>query len=192
MVDLKKVKMGKRSKAQGAAFELRVRKDLEEKGWVCDKWSNNVEFTEELILPDPDPEYCELGAGARAKNPGINKVHNHKVPEMIGKLIPAKAKWAGPNRPMMMGAGFPDFIAFVNEDRIFRTDSFEKHCVNTTIIGVECKMTGKLDKEEKEKCAWLLNNNIFSKILIAEKTKVKNKIVIIYHDFGVKYEKSTK
>jgi hypothetical protein len=39
----KKVRMGKKSKASGGQFELRVRKDLENKGWIVDKWSNNVE-----------------------------------------------------------------------------------------------------------------------------------------------------
>ena len=38
------VKKGKKSRAAGARFELRVRKDLEDKGWIVDKWSNNVEF----------------------------------------------------------------------------------------------------------------------------------------------------
>ena len=39
--------MGKKSRAAGLAFERRVRKDLEQKGWVCDKWSNQVMFEEE-------------------------------------------------------------------------------------------------------------------------------------------------
>ena len=44
------------------------------------------------------------------------------------------------------------------------------------IYGVECKSNGKLDKEEKEKCKWLLSNNIFSKILIASKGKKRGSI----------------
>ena len=51
------------------------------------------------------------------------------------------------------------------------------------VIGVECKTNGQLDKVEKQKCKWLIDNNIFNKILIAEKTKVKNKIVIVYKEF---------
>ena len=43
-------------------------------------------------------------------------------------------------------------------------------------IGVECKINGKLDKEEKEKCKWLLKNNIFSKILIASKGEKRGSI----------------
>jgi len=37
-----KVAMGAKSRAGGGQFEARVRKDLEEKGWVVDKWSNNI------------------------------------------------------------------------------------------------------------------------------------------------------
>ncbi len=41
------VKRGSMSKSSGSAFELKVRKDLEEKGWIIDKWSNNIEFEED-------------------------------------------------------------------------------------------------------------------------------------------------
>lgn len=51
------------------------------------------------------------------------------------------------------------------------------------VIGVECKVNGYLDKKEKEKCKWLLDNNIFSKILIAYKTKEKNKVKVNYKEF---------
>lgn len=36
------IKRGSTSKAAGGQFELRVRKNLEEKGWIVDKWSNNL------------------------------------------------------------------------------------------------------------------------------------------------------
>ena len=39
-----KIKRGKASKAKGGIFELRVRKDLIERGWVVDKWSNNIDL----------------------------------------------------------------------------------------------------------------------------------------------------
>ena len=41
------IKRGRISRARGARFELKVRKDLEEKGRVVDKWSNNIEFESE-------------------------------------------------------------------------------------------------------------------------------------------------
>jgi len=149
MKDETKQKRGKISRAQGNAFETRVREDLEEKGWIVNKWNNQI---------------------------------------IDGKLVKAKSKWAGPGRPMMMGSGFPDFMAFKLISRVVERYGGEilvdKHY---KVIGVESKMTGELDREEKEKCKWLLDNNVFSKILIAEKTKVKNKVVIVYHDFKEKY-----
>lgn len=44
MVDKNKVAMGKKSRAAGNRFELKVRHDLEDKGWTVCKWANNVEF----------------------------------------------------------------------------------------------------------------------------------------------------
>ena len=169
MVSSEKKKMGKKSRAQGMAFENRVREDLESKGFICDKWSNNVEFN------------CKHDENIPAvRNHGINESYDNFNKRTIGKLVKAKNKWAGPGRPMMMGAGFCDFIAF-------RHHSFHDGGSLYEVIGVESKMSGELDREEKEKCKWLLDNNIFSKIFIAEKTKVNNKVVIIYHDFKEKY-----
>jgi len=44
------VKKGKKSKAKGARFERLVRKDLEDKGRIVDKWSNNVDLEEDKII----------------------------------------------------------------------------------------------------------------------------------------------
>ena len=87
---------------------------------------------------------------------------------------------------MMGSGGFPDFIAFRKHP------GFNVKFNQYEVIGVECKTNGNLDKIEKEKCQWYLDNNIFSRILIAEKTKVKNKVVIIYTDFKEKYGYVTK
>ena len=38
-----KRKQGKKNKASGSRFELKVRKDLESKGWIVAKWMNNVD-----------------------------------------------------------------------------------------------------------------------------------------------------
>lgn len=46
-----KIEKGKRSKAKGGIFELRARKDLEEKGWTVDKWSNNLDLESGKIHP---------------------------------------------------------------------------------------------------------------------------------------------
>jgi len=46
-----KIKRGKKSRSGGGQFELRVRRDLEGKGWVVDKWSNNLDLEEGKIIP---------------------------------------------------------------------------------------------------------------------------------------------
>ena len=151
-----KAKMGKKSKASGSAFELRVRKDLEGMGFICDKWSNNVEFKD---FADPKCGHegpCECS---------------------FGKLVQAKPKYLFINGGMRMvgnNSGFPDFITF-------------KPGEVGPIVGVESKMTGELDRAEKEKCKWLLDMGIFDKILIASKHKIKNRIHIEYEDFKEKY-----
>ena len=77
---------------------------------------------------------------------------------------------------MTIGTGFPDFITLkhVHDDMY-------------SVIGVEVKMNGLLSKEEKEKCAWLLKNKIFSKIWIAKEKREGNKIEVVYDDFGERY-----
>jgi len=156
MVDEIKVKQGKTSRAQGNAFESRVREDLEEKGFIVDKWTNNVEF-----------ENCE-----------VMRVNGEKAMDIEkGRLVQAKPKFLFINGGMRMvgnSSGFPDFISF-------------KPGEVGPIIGVESKMTGELDRPEKDKCKWLLDNGIFSKILIASKHKIKNRINIEYEDFKEKY-----
>jgi hypothetical protein len=134
-----KVKQGKKNKAAGRAFELKVRKDLEAKGLIMAKWTNNVEF-----------------------NPS-------------GKLVPAKHKFNFFTKVMALGTGFPDFIGYQMVAPNFkgeivmsnRIKKFEIPIYN--VLGVEAKSNGYLDKAEKEKCKWLIDNHIFANILIASK-----------------------
>lgn len=161
MTDYKKLQ-GKKNRAAGSAFELRVRKDLNEKNWIVDKWGNNVELPKRELISEEDFE-------------------EYPVSELKGKLIQAKNRWAGPNRPMMMGAGFPDFIAFRVSDSIGPHNYCE-------VIGVECKGGNEthkyLSKIEKEKCEWLLKNKVFSKILVANKIKVGRRVEVKYKEFN--------
>lgn len=46
-----KVSQGKKSKTSGTDFERRVRKDLEEKNWIVDKWTNNLDLENNKIIP---------------------------------------------------------------------------------------------------------------------------------------------
>ena len=134
------VKKGKTSRAKGARFELKVRKDLEEKGRIVDKWTNNVDLE-------------------------------------MGKIMIAKRKYNPFSKVMTIGTGFPDFISikYIHEETY-------------SVIGVEVKVNGILSKEEKQKCAWYLENNIFSHIWIAKAVKHERKIKVVYEDFEEKYK----
>lgn len=64
----KKIKRGKKSKAAGARFELLVRKDLEKKGRVVDKWSNNIDLETREVVPakrkyNPFSKVMVIGTG---------------------------------------------------------------------------------------------------------------------------------
>ncbi|MDO8528509.1 MAG: hypothetical protein Q7S06_01295 [Nanoarchaeota archaeon] len=41
---IEKSEMGKKSRAKGQRFELKVRQDLEELGWIVSKWMNTVDY----------------------------------------------------------------------------------------------------------------------------------------------------
>ena len=154
---------GKKNKASGARFELKVRKDLESKGWIVDKWSNNVEFEQIEYPVDSNCGFTE------------------------GKLIPAKRKYNPFKGVFVIGTGFPDFIAFKILEREGIYCMVETNQKNTReflyeVIGVESKSNGYLDKEEKGKMDWLLQNHVFSKILVAMKDKNKRG-GIIYKEY---------
>ena len=92
-----------------------------------------------------------------------------------GRLVSAKHKFRGPGRPMAIGTGFPDFVAF-------KTDSIYHGLYE--VIGVEAKSNGYLDPKERAKCKWLLDNNVFSKVLVVRKGKKRGEI--IYKEFDSK------
>jgi hypothetical protein len=128
-----KIKQGKQNRARGKRFELFVRKNLEDKGWIVCKWANNVEG---------------------------------------GKLVSAKHKYNPFSKMLSLGTGFPDFIAFRKVEC--------PECITPCgykIIGVESKFGKYLDRIEKEKVKWLLENNIFDDIWIAFKGKKRGEIV---------------
>jgi len=39
--------IGKKARAAGGRFELKVRQELESMGWIVARWTNTVEFEEE-------------------------------------------------------------------------------------------------------------------------------------------------
>ncbi len=168
MKDLKDAARRRKNKKSGSDFEKRVRKDLEEKGWIVDRWTNNV----------------ELGTVKWKKEVSDNiKIPFENATRILkSKIIPARARWNYFTKQMIMkNAGFPDFVAFQIEKKFYSGALKDLFIYN--VIGVECKTDGTLSRIEKQKCKWYLNNQIFSKILIASKTKVKNRIVIVYKEF---------
>ena len=128
---------GKKSRASGARFELKVRGALEKKGWVIDRWTNNVDLEQR-------------------------------------KLVKAKRKFNPYLKILGIGTGFPDFIGIKR-----KKSSYD-------VIGIEVKKNGWLDKSEREKCKFLLDKKIFSKILIAKKGKKRGEIE--YINFKEKYD----
>jgi hypothetical protein len=132
--DKSNIKKGKKSKAGGGQFELSVRKDLEAKGWIVDKWTNNFDLEE-------------------------------------GRIIPAKRKYNPFSKVMVIGTGFPDFIAF----QLMEGGRYN-------VIGVEVKMNGTLNRVEKDKCLQYLKNKIFSEIWVASKKKDGRRIRVEYID----------
>jgi len=90
------------------------------------------------------------------------------------KLVPAKRKYNPFLKALSIGNGFPDFICFKRNS--------EKEC---EVIGLEVKANGYLDKIEKGMCLWLIENKIFSRILIARKGKKRGEVE--YIDFSKKY-----
>jgi hypothetical protein len=59
---------GKKSRKSGGDFELKVRKDMEEKGWIVAKWPNNIDLETKKIIPakrkfNPFSKAMTLGTG---------------------------------------------------------------------------------------------------------------------------------
>ncbi len=62
------IKRGRKSRSKGAAFELKVRKDLESKGRIVDKWTNNVDLEKGEIFGakrkfNPYSKIMSIGTG---------------------------------------------------------------------------------------------------------------------------------
>jgi hypothetical protein len=173
--------IGKKNKIDGAKFELLVRKKLESEGWIVSKWQNNIEWE----------QYASDGFDGK-DNSNLR----------IGKIISAKRKYNPFNKVLTIGTGFPDFVCFrkadikvklgnvfLDEDEfkckteIIVGEALEEPTVHSNtaflVVGVEAKSNGILDKEEKEKIKWLLENNIFSKFIVAKKGDNKGEIKFI-------------
>lgn len=158
--------IGKKSRVKGQSFEAKVRQDMEEMGWIVAKWTNTI---------------------------------NYEKNGEIGKIVPAKRKYNPFLKSLSIGTGFPDFICFKRKITTEKIDDFEEidealvsplsmiDEEDYDVIGLEVKSNGYLDQTEKGMCIWLLENKIFSRILIARKIPRQGKPE--YIDFNVKYNK---
>lgn len=87
------------------------------------------------------------------------------------KLVNAKA-----SRFRLMSTGFPDFIIWNSQG---------------DIAGVECKVNGILSMEEREKAKLLLQHKVFDRFIIANKIKEKNRVKVVFKEFGELYDWTT-
>jgi len=99
-----------------------------------------------------------------------------------GKLVQAKPKFNPFTRSVMnMSSGFPDFICF-------RRKQIDDWLYAFEVFFVESKMTGELDKKEKEMARWYLENNYCSQFLTAKKVKEGRKVKVEYINFIERYK----
>ncbi|MBN2890929.1 MAG: hypothetical protein JXL97_03605 [Bacteroidales bacterium] len=60
--------MGRKSRQRGMLFEVKVREDLESKGWIVTKWMNTVDFERDKVGParrkfNPFTKSLSIGTG---------------------------------------------------------------------------------------------------------------------------------
>lgn len=80
-------KQGKKNRAAGSRFELKVRKDLEAQGWILDKWTNNIDLEEKKIVPAKrkyNPFLRALSIGTGFPDFIAIKLDKSKKKELIG------------------------------------------------------------------------------------------------------------
>ena len=152
--------------------EVEHKATFNEKGEVVLKKKSNIEKGKKSRAAGLRFE-SRVRSHWESKNWAIDKWSNNVDLEK-NKISPAKRKYNPFKKVMTIGTGFPDFIGinFIREG-IYG------------VIGIEVKMNGLLNKEEKEKCRWYLKNNVFSQILIAKKGKKRGEIEHI--DFEEKW-----
>ena len=86
-------KQGKKNRAAGSRFELKVRKDLEKKEWIIDKWTNNVDLEENKIVPAKrkyNPFLRVLSIGTGFPDFICIKISKSKKKEIIGVEVKKK------------------------------------------------------------------------------------------------------
>jgi len=155
---------GKKSRAAGQRFEVKVRENLEKLGWVVSKWMNTVDY-------DREGKIGKLVPAKRKYNPFMKAM-------TIGTGFPDFICFR-----RRTTSGFFPVPANQQEIEFETRNSYGDY----EVIGLEVKSNGYLDKAERDMCFWLITNKIFSRILIAKKGEKRGEID--YIDFEKKYEK---
>ena len=76
-------KQGKKNRAAGVRFEANVREDLNSQGWILDKWTNNVDFEKNKVVP-----------AKRKYNPFMKALSiGNGFPDFIGFKLTAKRRY---------------------------------------------------------------------------------------------------
>lgn len=118
------VKQGKANRRKGAAFELKVRKYLIEKGWIVDKWTNNIK--EDKCIQAKSNRFNTRGTGfpdfiayrgwyqhtPRKENNYEVKFIECKVAKYLDKEEKAKAQWYLKNNYCSCF-----YVAFLNKEK---------------------------------------------------------------------------
>lgn len=150
-------KQGKKNRAAGKRFEIKVREDLEKQGWIVFRNSNDVE--KKLIKKDNISLGTPEGAIMRLE------------PE-YSKFSQAKSKWNPFTRsPMSIQSGFPDFVCI----KLYIEDEGDKIEQFFKVQFVECKVNNQLSKEEKEKVKWIKEHLKIS-VIVASKGEKRGTI----------------
>lgn len=164
-----------------------IRKNKEEK-WH--EGHNHSDKTRKQISQNTSKKIGKLNPLWKGDQVGYDALHDwvlrNKI--FIGKCEICKLE--SNNRRVIQAANISgeykrdinDFVWLCNRCH-YAFDSI-KRANQYGVIGCEVKSNGYLTKEEKEKCKWLLDNNVFSKILIAKKGTKRGGI--IYDEFGTK------
>jgi len=90
---INKPKQGKKNRASGARFELKVRAALEKEGWILDKWTNNVDLKQDKLVKakrkyNPFLKILSIGTGF-PDFLGFKLVKEEKNYEVIGIEVKA-------------------------------------------------------------------------------------------------------
>lgn len=119
----------------------------------------------------------ELKVRKYLESEGYVVFKNHNQINIKKGFVQASPKFFR-GRPVSLGTGFPDFFAFMPKQLTRRGIG-----TNYKIIFVEAKKGKYLDREEKEKCNWLLENG-YEVWVAYEQKDTKRVLMLNYLMYG--------